>query len=216
MGNLRAHEDLRGHQENVARLLRVEQEVASLASTSMGPDSRHDQYQQATVEDCLDVKEPVSWYDTPAHAFASDTSVPGKPDAESRRIPPELQRALDGEVPFSSGDPFVPFGAASITLEDVLGGAGLFRRVMGIEEESPLWDSGLGAEGEDDELGGITGAHPRSSRAKYRLGGTDHGSVSRACARHRDHIRRALWRTWAASREHVSISQPRGEQHQNL
>ena len=56
-------------------------------------------------------------------------------------IPPEMQRALDGEVPFSSGEAFVPPGAASITLEDVLGGAGLFQKVMGIDEESPLWDS---------------------------------------------------------------------------
>ncbi len=125
-------------------MLRLEEDLARQASashTSVHPRPR------ATVEDCADEgNEPISWYETVLPASDRDSIFGETVDGAGAEgsLPPEMLRALSGAVPFSSGEEFRPPGASDVTLEDVLGGAGLFRKVMGLDEESPLCDSSGG------------------------------------------------------------------------
>ncbi|KAI0689246.1 hypothetical protein C8T65DRAFT_731047 [Cerioporus squamosus] len=159
LGNLRAHEAQKGHQENVARELVLEEEhrVAqsrvhnATQSESPGPCSASDfsgAYRQATVEDCTEEDDAAfSWYESrPWREHAQSTF-----DAQDREsdISADLRAALDGRVEFTTGEGFAIPGLSEVTLEDVLGGAGLFEVISG-DEEWPAMDisSGVPSDGE--------------------------------------------------------------------
>ncbi|OJT07070.1 hypothetical protein TRAPUB_2102 [Trametes pubescens] len=148
LGNLRAHETLKIHKDNVAQAILRDSQL-------QGVDAGKKRRWQAYVEDCPDddppPRAPIPWFTSPAFeddSFATGPSVTAQPsqstmpvretEAHTRHLPLEMQDALSGGVDFSSADLPTPQGASDITLEDVLSGAGLLDAVMNFEdEESP-------------------------------------------------------------------------------
>ncbi|CDO77550.1 hypothetical protein BN946_scf184912.g49 [Trametes cinnabarina] len=89
----------------------------------------------------------ISWLEKPSFPQFEEPALPGALVGESEmlaaeNIPFELQEALAGSVPFSSGETPSAVGSSEVTIEDVLSGAGLLEAVIGEdEEEGPLEDS---------------------------------------------------------------------------
>ncbi len=149
LGNLRVHEGQKGHRENVATHLALEAELRNIQpSRACEPDTASpcsdferasSNYRQATVEDCLDESSGFSWYEArgPLEEGPSEREARGVDDG----ITAELRDALDGKVEFSTGESFAVPGLSDLTLEDVLGGAGLFEVIAGAgENECPEMD----------------------------------------------------------------------------
>lgn len=142
LGNLRAHEKLKVHKENVAQaLLRMNQVPG-------GSGSSRPRAQQAYVEDCTDDDPPpqmsIPWFASPTledTSFPTLSSSPILPESSgyAHHLSLDMQDALTGAVDFSSAVHLAaPRGASEITIEDVLSGAGLLDIVMEVEdEESP-------------------------------------------------------------------------------
>lgn len=166
LGNLRAHEKLKTHKDNVAQAqLRASQ--GAQAGVPAGTRRRY----QAYVEDCPDLSAPnhsIPWFSTPTFDdFSFETSPldanepttrpPEQRATDSvRGLPLDMQDALSGGVNFSSADMPSLHGTSEITLEDVLSGAGLLEAVMSVEQDErpppPSMMSDPGWEPEYDEF----------------------------------------------------------------
>ncbi|KAI0363005.1 hypothetical protein BV20DRAFT_984071 [Pilatotrama ljubarskyi] len=180
LGNLRAHEGSKPHQEVVARRIQYPAERGDIQAQQTNLPIQHTApwLPGVTVEDCEDDFNNFNdfWYHRPQETLADadvnhipHTSHSGRTGAstDGKHLSAAMRDAL-------TGDDFIDSTAATVTLEDVLSGAGLFEAVSSAStdwlEEEPLAGSVHGLYESETSAGGMGLQHHPDNIAQDVLG----------------------------------------------